>query len=567
MFLLTLTVYIPALGNGFVNWDDDLYVTHNLRIRSLDGELLRYAFGQTDASNWHPLTWLSHAADWALWGGDPLGHHLTSVLLHAANSLLVVLIAAAVLDRILRTSARSVLIASALAGLLFGLHPIHVESAAWVAERKDVLCAFFFLLALLSWLRHARARSQAEPRSPWVDRWWLASLGLFVLALLSKPMAVSFPVILLALDGYPYGRLADPARRREAVLGVTPFLGLAAGASFVALHAQRAGGAVVPLASAGIETRLLVAANAVATYLGKLVVPLDLLPFYPHPRNVSLASPRHLAAAALVVLATAAAVAWARRRPWALTAWLAFLALLAPVLGIVQAGGQAMADRYVYLPSVPPFLVAGASIAWTLERAAPAARRLVVGATAAALVALAMLTLRQIAVWHSSVELWSHVIEREPSAVPLAYYNRGQAFLEEGLLDHAVADYTKAFALNPGYRDAVYNRGIALERKGDLAGAIADFEEAVRLDPAEPRAHNNLGVALARSGDLHRAIASFAAALAVSPDFAEARLNRGLALAQAGRLAEAREDLARACTLGTAQACSILTQLRAAGTP
>ena len=568
VFLFTFVLYLPALGNGFVNWDDDLYVTDNPAIRELGPALMRYAFLEIHVVNWHPLTWLSHALDFAAWGPEAMGHHLTSVLLHAANAALVVVLAALIFRRIPAPAGSStwagegrVLAASCAVGLLFGIHPIHVESAAWVSERKDVLSALFYLGSLIVWFRVAGAPRQAGERVPGRSLAMVASITLFILALLAKPMAVSLPVVMLVLDWYPLRRLRDPEGRRTALAELLPFALLAGGVGVIAVLAQKGGGAVVTLEDADLGTRVLVAARAVVMYLGKLVFPVDLLPFYPHPRVASWTSARYLLPVTAVVAATTACLAIARRQAWWLAAWVAYLAMLAPVLGIVQAGGQSMADRYLYLPSIPPLLLAGAGIAHVLVGAKGAFRAVALAVCAGALMLLSVATVRQIGIWKSSLTLWTYVIEREPRSVPHAYYNRGQVHLDAGDLPRAIADYTAALALNPLYRQAVYNRGLAYQTAGDLGRAAADFREAIRLDPRDPLAFNNLGVVLARSGSFAEAVEAFTRALGLDPVFGAAMLNRGLALSSLGQEGAALGDLRGACRLGTGEACSILLRV------
>jgi tetratricopeptide (TPR) repeat protein len=295
-----------------------------------------------------------------------------------------------------------------------------------------------------------------------------------------------------------------------------------------------------------------------------LVHPIHLLPFYPHPRVVSLDSIRHALATAAVIGVTATSIAVARRQPWWLASWVAYLVMLSPVLGLVQAGGQSMADRYMYLPSVPPFLLAGAGVAWILGRVRGLGRfGLITGGFVAAGL-LITLTVLQIGTWRSSFTLWNHLLEREPTSVPLAYYNRAQAFLENGDIGNAIADYTSAIALNPRYRDAVFNRGAAHERAGDLVHAAADYSAAIQLDPTDARGYNNLGVVQARSGAFGDAIDSFSRAIERAPSYTSAIFNRGLAYAQSGQIDLASRDLRRACDQGAEQACRLMPNTKGA---
>jgi tetratricopeptide (TPR) repeat protein len=567
--LATWLTYLPALGNGFVNWDDDIYVYDNPHVRSLDRASLRWAFTTFDASNWHPLTWVSHQLDVRLWGLDPTGHHLTSVTLHAVNALLVVLLATRILRAAVQASGRlagpggdsAVLVAAGVTGALFGLHPLHVESAAWVSERKDLLCALFFLSSLLAYARHAApvpgAPDGARPAR--IGRSYLASLALFALALLSKPMAVSLPAVLLLLDWYPFRRLDSRAARPRALLEKLPFLVLAIASSAVTVAAQRAGGALVSVESVPLWARIASAARSILAYLGKMVAPVDLLPFYPFTRGAR-PSAADLVAIGMVAGASALCAWLARRQRLWLAAWGWFVVTLAPVLGIVQAGGQSMADRYTYLPSLGPFLVAGlgagAAVAGRWPARAPWLRPAAAALLALWLAALGYLTVRQIGIWRDSLTLWSAVIRADPTGAPLAYYNRGQAFMQAGQPARAAEDYATAGRLNPRYREAFFNRGVALEAMGRLDEAREEYERALRIDPANHQALNNLGVLYGRSGSPERALELLTRAVAAAPSYASAYYNRGLTYALLGREPEAAADFRRACELGFAQACA-----------
>ena len=347
--LLVVIVYCPVLRNGFVGWDDDIYVYQNPRLRSLTLPALLGTFTSVHASgNWHPLTELSHAADCALWGMNARGHHLTSLLLHGLNAGLVVALALALARaRSAERHARTI-VAAIAAGLLWGLHPLRVESAAWVSERKDLLCASFYLVALLYYLRYARKIGEEAAHK---KRFYLGALACFLLALLSKPMAVSLPLVMLILDAYPMERFGRgwPWRLLAEKL---PFLALAAASAVITLKAQRAGGAFRALHGLPLGTKLLVATRATVSYLGKTFWPSDLLPLYSYPQDVSWASWRFGVPLLVLALLVAACVWLARRNGAWLATFLCYLIALLPAIGIVQVGPQAMADRYTYLPAI-----------------------------------------------------------------------------------------------------------------------------------------------------------------------------------------------------------------------
>jgi Flp pilus assembly protein TadD len=543
---LTAGVFAPTLRHGFVNYDDREYVLENGQVRaglSLAG--VRWALTATAAGNWHPLAWISHMTDVQLFGLAPAGHHLTSLLLH--------LLAALLLFELLRRLTGLVW-PPALVAALFAVHPLHVESVAWVAERKDVLCGFLWILTL-----EAYRRSRARPgtlRSA-------AVVLLFALCLMAKPMAVTLPLTLLLLDFWPLGRFsrgnAGALLREKA-----PLLALAAASCWVTYAAQEQGRLVKSLAQFPPLARAGNALLAYAAYLGATLWPGDLAVFYPHPGAALRWSLAGVAAAGLL-LATTAALATRRRLPWLATGWLWFLGTLLPVIGLVQVGEQARADRYTYIPLVGLFLAA----AWTWRELAR--RRPALGARgpALALLVLAALAWRaraQVATWESSVTLFEHAlavtaendlalnnlgaalvdagrseeaVARLEAAVRLRpdragiRSNLGQALANAGRTDEAVAQYREALRIDPGNARVHNNLGVALDRRGDLAGAAAGYREALRLAPGFAEAHNNLGAALARQGARDEALAHFREAVRLSPGYAAARANLERALAAA----------------------------------
>jgi hypothetical protein len=379
--LITITIYLSCLQNDFVEWDDDAYVFENPHIRSLNGAFFKWALFAFYESNWHPLTWLSHAVDYAIWGLNPLGHHLTNIALHAINTFLVVFLVIRLLEarkeRTIRKgppsflNERAILIAAGTTGLLFGLHPIHVESVAWVAERKDLLCGLFFLLGLIAYTNYAGEAGDEPPSknraSPFFDNHYLGTLGLFILALLSKPMAVSLPAVLLILDWYPFNRIRSGRMYWAACVEKLPFFALSLASSVVTVLAQRAEGSMTLTDVVPLSTRLLVAAKSLTAYLGNMALPLDLAPFYPYPKSASILSVEYLLPLVLAAAITVAAVIMARKQALLPAAWSYYVVTLLPVLGIIQVGGQEMADRYTYLPSLGPFVLVGTGAAWAWE--------------------------------------------------------------------------------------------------------------------------------------------------------------------------------------------------------
>ena len=565
--LATILVYLAALQNDFVGWDDGPYVVENHHIRSFDLAFFRWAFFDFYASNWHPLTWISHALDYAVWGLNPLGHHLTNVLLHALNTFLVVLLIVKLLGvdkgRQPFLTDRTVLIAAGTTGVLFGLHPVHVESVAWVAERKDLLCGLFFLLTIMAYVRYADDVSDKAQRAERIgsapcamrfafctNKHYLLALGFFILALLSKPMAVTLPVVLLILDWHPLDRLRSWNALRTAIVEKLPFLACGLISSVLTILAQR--GTIAPLEFVPVSTRLLVAINSLLSYIGKMLWPANLIPFYPYPRNVSLLAPEYLLSLVLVTGVTAGCILLAKRQKWWLAAWGYYTVTLIPVLGIVQVGTQAMADRYTYLPGLGPFLCLGLAAGWIVDKTATvkkgrrAVQAFAVAAAVAAITGLSLLTVEQTGVWKNTMVFWNYVIEKEPDRVPQAYNNRGLALKNMGRLHEAIEDFDRAIALNPDYTLAYNNRGVTFKKAGMLREAIEDFDRAIALNPSYYNAYNNRGSAYGKIGLFDKAIEDFNKAISLNPSFYETYLNRGAMFGEAGMLDKAIESFNQA---------------------
>jgi tetratricopeptide (TPR) repeat protein len=611
--LLTAIVYLAVLGNGFVQRDDGPYIFANPHIRSFDAAFLKWAFLSFHQSNWHPLTWIFHAFDYALWGLTPLGHHLTSVILHVINTGIVFFLAIGLLEESQASrregvlspvlSGRLILIAAGATGLLFGLHPLHVESVAWAAEKKDLLCALFYLLSVVMYINAVKrvghgAESGRLPLSS-----LLSALCFFILALLSKPMAVSLPAVLLILDWYPFGRIHDMRTFRVALVEKLPFIVLSLASSVLTVLAQQSGGAMALTSAVPLPKRLLVAAESLNLYLVKMIWPLDLLPFYPYPKDISFWSLKYMAAIGSLIGITAACLVLAKKQKWWLAVLGYYVVSLAPVIGIVQVGGQAMADRYAYLPGIGPFLIMGATVAWLWKKAGTFAElhgRSVKAALAVVALfiffSLCFLTFRQIGIWKSDLDLWTYVIKKEPGTNQLAYSSRGMLFFEKGLFEEAIADFTqiinldassypaylyrgmalyntgrldraidnfdKAISLNPNSVKAYMNRGMAFNDKGLLDRAIEDFGRVVSLDPSNYTAYNNLGALYGKQGKSDKAVAAFSMAIASAPDRGESYYNRGLAYVSLKQNVRALEDFSRALDLNQNDAAAYYSRGR-----
>ena len=514
--------FAPALRSAFVLWDDDLNITDNTAFRGFTGTHLRWMFSTLHGGHYQPLNWLTFALDHALWGLDATGYHLTNVLLHAVNTVLVYLLVQALLARAwMHRPLPDFRVAAAVGTLFFGLHPLRVESVAWVTERRDVLSACFYLLALLTYLQMQDPAAGKSRRRTW----YAVSVGCFALSVLAKAWGITFPFVLLALDVYPLRRIgglhaeAVEAWRRVSQQSVAavlleklPFAALAVGAAALAWLAQSQTEGIRSLAQHGVAARVAQAAYGLSFYLWKTLAPVHLSPLYLLEPILNPLEPRYVFAAIVVVSLTAGLVAFRHRWPWALAAWSVYVLIVSPVLGLTQVGPQLVADRYTYLACLPAAaLVAAAVQRWAVQRA------VVLAAACAALALLGAQTLRQCGIWRNSLALWESAVRLDPGNY-YAFTNRGLA--QERLrdnLDAAIADYTTAIQLNPNHATALFNRGHARELRGDLAGAIADYSAALHADPRHVMACYNRGLVRQQQGDLAGAADDFAHALELTP--------------------------------------------------
>jgi protein O-mannosyl-transferase len=506
----TLGLYAPVRHFNFVYFDDKEYVTENPHLDAgLTARNVLWAFTHAYAGNWHPLTWVSHMVDRAIWGLNPAGHHLTNVAIHSLNAVLLYL----VLARMTGYQWRSALVAG-----LFAWHPLHVESVAWVSERKDVLCTLFSLLTVGAYLQYVR-----QPK--W-QRYAVVMLC-FALALLSKPMAVTLPFILLLLDYWPLNRLQGTTRLslfsslRSPVWEKLPLVLLALGSSTVTFLVQQAGGALWSVQQLSVGQRMANSAMSYVAYLGKAIWPVDLAVFYPYRVNVPLGE--LLAAILLLLGVTFLSLYFARRLPFLAVGWFWFIVQLVPVIGLVQTGGQAMADRYTYLPLTGIFIIAVWGACSAFIWSSPARIALVVIA-AILLAAFLICTAHQLSFWKDNSTLFRRAIA-VTSENAFAHLNLAESLRDEGDLAGAASHQMEALRINPGYREAHHNLGVVLLLQGKVDAAIAQFGEALRLYPDYPIAHNNLGDALMRKGKIESAVYHFQEALRARPDLAEAQNN------------------------------------------
>jgi tetratricopeptide (TPR) repeat protein len=526
----------PLSDAGFIHLDDDVYVTANPQVTSgltLTGAV--WAFTSTHAANWHPLTWLSHMLDCQLYGLNPAGHHASSVLLHLSTVLLLFI----VFQRMTGTLWQSGFVAA-----LFALHPLHVESVAWVAERKDVLSTLFWVLTMGAYARYAEGRAagqSAASRERGVRGKrgsYLLVLLFFALGLMSKPTLVTLPFVLLLLDYWPLGRMGrtiNKDRLRPLVLEKLPLFMLSAVSSAVTFLVQRSGGAVGLLELLPLEQRIANALVSYVAYIGKMLWPWHLAVYYPYDENLPL---WQVVGAALLLLAiTAAVVRFGRKRPYLRVGWFWYLGTLVPMIGLVQVGGQAMADRYTYVPMIGLFVMIAMAVPEVLNRWR--CRKKVMALSAGIiLVALLAVGRSQASLWRNSIRLFDHSLAAASDNY-LIRNNLGNALERMGRVDEAIGHYRESLRIAPGNAEVYFNLANAISRKGKAHEAIALYAEALRLRPDYAEAHNNLGSELDRLGQIADAMAHYREAVRLKPDYVEAVSNVGVALAKQGQAAEA----------------------------
>jgi protein O-mannosyl-transferase len=531
--LLTLGVYNPVAHNDFVSFDDPAYVTGNQHVRAgLTWDTVKWAFRSTEQANWHPLTWLSHALDYQLFHLRPAGHHYMSVLLHAICAVLVFLFLEAATGLAWR---------SAVVAALFAVHPINVQSVAWAAERKNVLCMLFFVLTLLAYRWYAQ--------HPSVQRYGLVGL-LFVLGLMSKPMVITLPFVLLLLDYWPLGRMWTPTATQGRGWALTrlvgekaPLFALSAASAAITMVAQKAGGAIhneFPL-----WDRLLNAIVSYAWYVEKAIWPSRLAAFYPHPDH-SLPT-WQVATSALLLVSITATVLMLRKKRYLAVGWFWYLGTMVPVIGLVQVGEQGMADRYAYIPFVGLFIAAIWGIAdWARARRVPAIYPALAASIAVA--GFSVAAHAQIGYWENTVTLWSHALSVTQGNF-VAEDNLGAELMDRGRFQEAMARFQDAAAINPQDAFSQLDLGVCEKRQGNIQGAVERYETALRLSAdssLRATAFGNLGSIYRTSGDYVHARENYDSALRLLPDNKFALIGLGLIAQKTGDLAHAVDYYAQA---------------------
>jgi tetratricopeptide (TPR) repeat protein len=583
IFLAVMAVFSPCLRNGFVDWDDPAMLLENPHYRGLGPAQLRWMFTTFHMGHYQPLSWITLAVDYLsakAWFGDgldPRSYHLTNIVLHAANAVLVYLLGLKLLRgaaaRARDIQPRSHHGAVAMAALLMAIHPLRVESAAWVTERRDVLSSFFLLLTVLLYLRAVRLDGTMRTRS------FAVVLPVYLLSLLSRAMGVTLPLVLLLLDWYPLRRVGRSGSQpngpalRPVLLEKLPFLVPAIAAALAAPLAQHAAGATATWAQHGALARAAQACYGLVFYVWKTLAPLRLSPIYELRMPIDLLAPRYVVAAALVLLATVGVIVLRRRQPAITVALTAYAVLLAPVAGLVQSGNQEAADRYSYLPAVPLALLLGAGLRRLWQAARPAGlKHAAAGLAGVAVVTLAVLTWRQCAVWQSTATLWEYAAGVSPASSiaqngygwvllrqkhyddaaqrfrlaiqlqptnPKAHYNLWTALREQGREGELLQAYRDSIRVYPTFVDAYFSFGNELRRQGQTDDAVAAYRAAIKLSPGHAKAHTNLAFLLAQQGQTEEALQHYDAAIRADPQSALARRGFATLLKRLGRDAEA----------------------------
>ena len=529
--VVTFAVYMQAGDHPFISFDDPSYVTDNPHVSSgISVQNIFWAFTSVEAGNWHPITWLSHMTDVQLYGMNPRWHHVTNVIIHIISSLLLLFL----LHR-----CTGLLWQSSFVAFLFALHPLHVESVAWVAERKDVLSAFLWFVTLLFYSEYVKKHKPAL---------YVLSLVSFMLGLMSKPMLVTLPVVMLLMDYWPFDRYRYGGREqglrqfsgrlRALAIEKIPFFICSLLSGLITIYAQHKGGATSSLEALPLGLRVENASVAYVNYIIKTLWPSDLAVYYPFSPTIPF---WHVIGSLLVLLLISAAVVRIRHRhPSLAMGWFWFLVTLIPVIGLLQVGSQSMADRYSYIPAIGLFIVAawGAPLLTTCLKRQKAILAISAGLV---IIASAVLTWQQLGYWRDSISLYRHALS-VTSGSYLVHSNLGVALAEKGDIDAAIHEYHEAIVISPGDFKAHGNLGLALLERGDLDGAVQECQIALQLKPDNMSSHYNLGLALAKKGNLDGAIHEYQEAIRMNPNISKVHNSLGRAYIEKGYLDAATQE-------------------------
>ena len=544
----SVTAFGSIAGNDFINLDDNTYITENHKIQSgIHLETIEWAFTSFSSANWHPVTWLSHLLDWQLFGASASGHHIVSLLFHIGAVIFLFLFLNRMTGR---------LWPAAFAAAFFALHPLRVESVAWVAERKDVLSLFFAMACLYVYGFYVQ--------TPKLSR-YLLCLILFALGLMSKPVLVTIPFVMLLLDYWPLERWQKAFNGtgfqsfRGLILEKVPFFCLTVVSSVVTLLAQHQAGAVLNIESLPLYKRIANMIVSYVAYLGKIFWPVDLAVLYPY--DFSLPAWKVIVSGIILMSVTLAVIYCIRKLPFLFVGWCWYLGTLSPVSGLVQVGAQAMADRYTYLPSVGIAIIISYSVASMVEQKY-LRKEVVFFVAAIVLTAMIILTRVQCGYWKNSTVLFQHTL-RLTKSNHIVHNNLGTTLLRQGKLEESIKHTSEAIRLKPNYEVAYFNRGTAYAGIGQLNHALKDFNETLRLDPRHVEALNSRGVVYARRGQYQTAIKDFNMAIDLANDYSDAYNNRAIVQINYGNRVFGCNDAKKACDLGK---CAVLKDSKRKGT-
>jgi tetratricopeptide (TPR) repeat protein len=522
--LITLVVFWQVRNFEFIHYDDVEYITQNPHIQSgLNLKSIKWAFTTGYASNWHPLTWLSHILDCRIFGLAAGGHHLVNLLLHIINTLLLFVVLA-------RATGRQW--PSAFVAALFALHPLHVESVAWVSERKDVLSGLFWMLTMLAYVRYVQKPSAGM---------YLLALLMFALGLMAKPMLVTLPFVLLLLDYWPLNRLKTQdlglwTRATKLFLEKVPFFVFSTVSSVVTFLVQRSAGAVKDIHILPLDIRLANALISYVRYIIRMFRPTGLAMFYPYDIN-KLFLRQAIAAAAMLLVISVLVVRFASGRRYLPVGWLWYIGMLVPVIGLVQVGNQSFADRYTYMPLIGLFII----VSWGMSDvlAGWSYGRIIAGVLMSVVISvLSICTFFQVGYWRDSIRLYEHTLA-VTSNNSIIHHNLAFALQSKGISDRALSHYQQSLRIEPNFAEVHNNFGIALQSLGRLDEAISHYQQAIKLKPNYVKALNNLGNALSEKGLPGEAVDYFQKGLQFEPNNPELHNNLGLTLQSEGKLDEA----------------------------
>jgi len=550
--ITTFVAFSPTLQNGFVNWDDPGNLVNNPDFRGLGWAQLTWMFTTFHMTLYRPLTWMTQGFDFLVWGMEPAGYHLTSLIFHVVNAVLVYFLSFRLLELALKNQAPSLLslrIGAGFAGLLFALHPLRVEAVAWASGRENVVAGFFLLLAVLCYLRAVSHSSAGSPRYwQWLTAAWLT----FALSLLSKVSGVTIPLVLLVLDIYPLKRLPSRvsgwfrSETRQVWWEKLPFAVLACGASALGFLAKQRFGTTATLDDYGVLSRLNQSLYGLAFYVWKTVAPVELSPLYEKLAYLRRIGIVDIESGCFVLAVSIGLYLMRMRWPAALASWICYVIILLPVLGILPYGPQVVADRYSYIAVLGWTMLAGYGLqsVWQLNATGRLnQRRFLIfnGASVVILLALGIITWRETRFWHDSERLWRHAISSVPGS-SLARMNLGLQLVEQRKTVEAVEQLRAAVQLDPGSYDAHNHLGYALAAQGFGDEAVQEFRKSIQIDPKLPNAYNNLGNALGKRGELNQAAEQFYLAVAAAPAQADGYYNLARILSMQGNVRDAIEN-------------------------